>query len=89
MTAHKPPFTLFLIVSLMAGGAVFWLPFGLGGLHDYQDWALFLSLLWVAWFALGLRLYGRRGWWLLLASPPAFYWLFVTLGAVVCARGCG
>ena len=85
----RPPFAWFLIGALVAAGLVAWLPIHLRGVHGYQDIALQLSLGWVALVGLGLALYGRRGLWLLLASPPALFWLYLVVGALVCDGVCG
>jgi hypothetical protein len=84
-----PPFRLYLIAAFVMAALLVWLPFQLGGLHGYQSPALLLTFAWLALLALGFVLYGRRALWLLLASPPALFWVVVLGGAVVCARGCG
>ena len=84
----RPPFALYLIAAFVAAGLVAWLPIYLGDVHGYQTPALLLMLAWFALFALGLALYRRRALWLLLAAPPALFWLFMVGSALVCARGC-
>jgi hypothetical protein len=85
----RPPFWLYLIAAFGMAALSVWLPFYIGGIHGYQSPAFYLTLAWFTLFAGGLALYGRRGLWLLLASPPAFFWMFLLGGAVICARGCG
>jgi hypothetical protein len=85
----RPPLTWFLLGAFVAAGMVAWLPVHVGGVHGYQTLALVMALAWLSLFTLGLGLYGRRGLWLLLASPPALFWLYAVGGALVCARGCG
>lgn len=86
----RPSFPLYLGIGVVAAGLVAWLPFQLGGIHGYQTPALILMLAWLGIFALAFTLYGRRAWWLLLASPPALFWLFILGGALICDGGrCG
>ena len=90
MPAGKPPFAWFLAAAFVAAALVAWLPFQLGGVHGYQAPALALSLAWFALFALGLARYRRRGLWLLLAAPPALFWLALLGAALACDGGrCG
>jgi hypothetical protein len=85
----RPFFAWYLIAAFVAAGLVAWLPVQLGGVHGYQTPALWMALAWCAMFALGLRLYRHRALWLLLAAPPALFWLVLVGGALVCPRGCG
>jgi|GEM_PF-4396121 len=86
----RPPFAYYLIAAFLAATLVAWLPFHLGGVHGYQTPALWTALAWFALFALGLRLYGRRALWLLLAAAPALFWLYLVGGALICDGGrCG
>lgn len=86
---QPPPFPWFAAAAVAAAALVAWLPLHLGGLHGYQAYALALSLAWLALFALGLALYGRRALWLLPASPPALFWLVVVSTALICDGRCG
>jgi membrane associated rhomboid family serine protease len=84
-----PPFPWFFAAAAVGAVLVAWLPLRIGGVHNYQDPALIAMLAWFAWFALALLLYRRRALWLLLAAPPALFWLVLLGTATVCARGCG
>jgi hypothetical protein len=85
-----PPFRWFLAPAFVAAGLVAWLPLRLGGVHGYQTPALTLALAWFALFAPGLLLYRRRALGLLLAAPPALFWLYMVGGALACDGGrCG
>lgn len=83
-----PPFLWFLAAAVVAAGLVIWLPLRIGGVHGYQTPALVAMLAWFALFALGLAWYRRRALWLLLASPPALFWLYAVGGALVCDGRC-
>jgi hypothetical protein len=86
----RPPFAWFLAFAFVAAALVAWLPFRIGGVHGYQTPALVAMLAWFALFALGLLLYRRRALWLLLASPPALFWMALIGAALACDGGrCG
>jgi hypothetical protein len=78
-----PPFPWFLAAAFVAAGLVLWLPFRIGGVHGYQTPALVATLAWLALLALGLALYRRRALWLLLAAPPALFWVCLLAPAFI------
>ena len=86
-----PPFRWFLAAAFVAAGLVAWLPLYIGGPHNFLQPAVPLALAWLAMFALGLVLYRRRAFWLLLAAPPALLWLTVTGTTLACLHllACG
>lgn len=84
-----PPFPWYLAAAFVAAGLVASLPFRIGGVHGYQTPALILALAWLALFALGVALYRRRALWLLLAAPPALFWLSMAGAALLCDGRCG
>lgn len=86
---QPPPFPWFAVLAVAAAALVAWLPLHLGGLHGYQAPALALAFAWLALLALGLAWYRRRALWLLLAAPPALFWLALIGTALICDGRCG
>lgn len=86
----RPSFRWYLAAAFLASLLTAWLPLRLGGVHGYQEPALALSLAWLAMFAFGFPLYGRRALWLLVTAPPALFWLTLVGAALACDGGrCG
>jgi hypothetical protein len=83
MKNFRPLFIASIIVALCAFG-VPWLvrPWNMDAGVTASGW---LALFWFAMVIVSFVRFRRRGWWFLLPTPLAFFWLF---GLFLIAWGC-